>query len=895
LKSLLIVICFICFSLDVYSQDVLGIRVQPTPKSLPLKGIIEALEKEHEVRFFFREEWLEDIMVHADPYPRTLRELLEEAFTGTDISFHLISDFGIVIIKDRSREIAREEYLYKAMLQKKVIEKITLGDPLSRVGRKQFVLTGVIRSDMNRDPVSQVSVEILNHGATTTDTEGRFKIEVPKGNHVVQLKRNNYHDKVVDLAMFADGNISLTIESAPRVLDEVEISDQSITTSRVSQTSIRIIDIKRAPTFLGEVDVIKSLQTQPGVTTVGEVASGFNVRGGSVDQNLVLFEGVPIFNTSHALGFFTAFNPDIIGNTTFYRGGIPAEFGGRVSSVLKITAREGDFRRWHGSGGIGIISSYATIGGPIKTDTSSLIVSGRTSYSNWMLDAVKSNYNSLENTSLRFFDGGLKYTHKVNAGTKFMLSGYVSHDDFTLTDDTLYQWKNYAFSMRLDKTLKPDLFATAALNVGHYGYSFSDSDPLQAFDLDYSITYPSLKVDFNRNGKHSLAFGLHSTYYIMQSGELKPRSQESNVSDIRIPQEHAMETALYISDEFALSNLLTVEAGFRYSLYNRLGKGIVYQYKAGAPIETYNVVDSTIYNSGDVMKTYHGLEPRLSLRYELSPTASFKMGYNRVYQYLHLVTNTAAVAPVDIWQVSNTYFKPQRADQVSLGYFRKLDKPGIEFFTEAFYKVVENVLEFKDGARLLLNRQLETALLNGTSHSYGIEMSLSKTTGRLIGTLNYTLSRSLRRVPGAFQDEAINDGKQYPSNFDQPHILNVNWRYGISRRHFFSGIFTYHTGRPMSVPIALYNVDGVPVADFSNRNEYRIPDYHRLDIAFIIEGNHRKKKLLDGTWTFSFYNVYARKNPYSAFFKDGGDGYLKPYTLSVIGTVIPSVSYSFKF
>ncbi|HYG21005.1 MAG TPA: TonB-dependent receptor, partial [Ohtaekwangia sp.] len=630
-------------------------------------------------------------------------------------------------------------------------------------------------------------------------------------------------------------------------------------------------------------------------TTVGEVATGFNVRGGGVDQNLVLYDGVPVFNTSHALGFFTAFNSDAVSQVSFYRGGIPAEYGGRVSSVLSIASKEGPFDKWSGGGGIGAISSYLTVGGPIKKDTTSVIASVRASYSDWVLGAIKSNYRNLANSAMTFYDASLKVTHKFSDRTKLNVSGYTSLDEFSLVNDSIYASRNITASAQLNHAFSEKLFSLISLNFGRYGYTVREEDPANAFNLAYHITYPSLKIDFNYDGEHKLYFGLHNTLYDFNPGSLKPTHAESAARTIGLPNERSLESALYGGGSFNLSENVLIEAGLRTSLFRRFGPGILYAYASDKPRETGNIVDSTEFSSGENMKTYYGIEPRLSVRYSLSDNASLKLGYNRMFQYIHLVTNTAAVTPVDIWQSGNAYFKPQVADQISVGYYRNLKEDTYEAYTEVFYKHVSNVLDFRDGANLILNRHLETALLPGNSRAYGIEVSVNKVRGRLIGTLNYTFSRSWRRVDGTFQQDKINDGDPYPAHYDQPHVATLNWRYGISRRHFFTGSFTYRTGRPMSLPLSGYKVDGVPVVDFSERNLYRMPDYHRLDIAFVIEGNHKRKKLLDGTWVISFYNAYGRKNAYSVFFKDDGRGYITPYKLSVVGSIIPSVSYSFKF
>jgi hypothetical protein len=786
--------------------------------------------------------------------------------------------------------------LYTAAASKKDIQTVMLGTKEKdyRPG-KRIVITGHVKSEVDNEilPGAIIQVDNLNI-SETSDARGFYQLNLPSGEHVLTFHTQNFSDKVIDLRAYSSGQLDVILEDAPTLLQEVVVSDQAIVTGRAGQSSILIKNLKRGPTFLGESDIIKNLQIQPGVTSVGEVSAGFNVRGGGTDQNLVLHDGIPIFNTSHALGFFSGFNPEAIGNVTFYRGGIPAEFGSRVSSVLNITSKEGDYKKWSASGGVGIISSNLTVGGPIKRDTTSVTASFRSSYSNWLLRQVRSNYAEVGQSSLAFMDGSFKLAHRLNSKTKIQLSGYSSRDEFSLANDTLYRWQNFSTSLRIDHTHNERLFSTVTLGLGNYNYQFEEEDPENAFLMKYGITYPSMNIDFNHNGTHSLSFGIHNTFYNFKPGHIKPSAPESTQDEISVADENSLETALYFSDGFYWKESFYLELGIRYSLYNRLGEGTVYKYRPGATIDSRNTIDSAYYGAGKIMHTYHGLEPRVSLRYTINANSSLKLGYNRIFQYLHLITNTAAITPVDIWQSSNTYFKPQIADQISLGYYKTLNDNMYEAFIEGYYKNIQNVLDFKDGSNLILNKKIETALLPGKAIAYGIEFSASKVRGRLQGLANYTFSRSLRKVNGTFDNEKINNGEFYASNYDQPHVTNVSWRYGISKRHFFSGNFTYHTGRPMSSPRAGYIIDRNVISDFSERNKFRIPDYHRLDIAFIIEGNHKRKKIMDGTWTISFYNAYARKNAYSVFYKEDQTKRLVPYKLTVIGTVIPSISYSFK-
>jgi hypothetical protein len=895
-KKLILFALFLFVSLAGKSQSILDTLAVDSAQGELLTEFLSKLEQKYPVRFFYMEEWLSPYTVDSVYTGQTVSRMLQDVLTGSEVQFSIMYGYAVIFSKDPLEMEKREQLLRTAVASRKDIESVTVGTLVRGKRKERMSLYGTVRAEDSNIPLGGVMISVNGKEVATTDASGRYRIALTGSEHIVTYSAYGYRDKVINLRIYSDGELSVVLEDMPVILEEVEVSDQAVVNRRVGQTTLKTESMKRATTFLGEVDVIKQIQAQPGVTTVGEVASGFNVRGGGVDQNLVLYDGVPVFNTSHAMGFFTAFNAHAINQVSFYRGGIPAQYGGRVSSVLDITSKDGPTDKWGANGGIGIISSYLTVGGPIKRDTSAVIASVRSSYSDWMLDAIKSNYHDIQNSTLSFYDASLKFTQKLSKNSKLTFSGYTSSDRFSLTNDTVYTLRNLAASLRLDKVISDKLLGSFALSFGRYGYTMREEEPSTAFDLNYSITYPSLTLDFNYEGSaHKLAFGLHNTWYDFAPGTLMPTDASSNARRIDMGHERSLETALYLSDAFYWRDDLLVEGGLRVSMFNRFGSGTVYAYRQGEPMEPRNIADSTAYGAGEVMKTYVGLEPRLSIRYTLSPSASVKLGYNRMYQYMHLITNTAAVAPVDIWQSCNTYFKPQLADQVSLGYFRNFKDNTYEAFTEVFYKHVQHVLDFKDGAQLILNDHLETALVGGTADSYGAEFSVSKIRGRLQGALNYTYSRSWRKTNTSFESEQINEGKRYASNYDQPHVVQLNWRYALLRRLFFSGTFIYHTGRPMSIPVASFQVDHVSLLKFSDRNTYRIPDYHRLDLALILEGSHKRKKIVDGTWVLSFYNVYGRRNAYSVFYQDNGRGNLIPYKLSVIGTVIPSLSYSFKF
>ncbi len=895
MKRFFTVACLLAF-LSSYSQS-LDIRLDGTEEGKSLTEVLSKLEKKYPVRFFYLPEWFDQLTLQKSYSGKTLANALDDVFSGTDISYTILYNYAIVFSKDPARALERDRILGEARNEKKNIPVFTFGTKATSSPNKRVQISGTVKDSKSNDPVSGVNVVVSGGGSALTAPDGRYQFTVPAGDYVVSYKYLNYEENVVEIKAFDNGEVNIILEEIPRLLDEVVITDNQMSNveGKVGVTAIKIADMKKMPAFLGEVDIIKQIQVLPGVTSVGEVSSGFNVRGGGADQNLIQYDGVTVFNNSHVFGFFSGFSSDAIKDATFLKSGISSEFGGRISSVLNITSKEGSYEKWNAEGGLGLISSHLTVHGPIKKDVSSAMVSVRSSYSDWLLKQFTRDYPNVQNSSVGFYDVSMKLTHKFSDASKLSFSGYASHDKFSMPSDTTFGWQNLAGSLKLDHIFNDRMQGTFLVSYGQYSYEVTDSDPLTAYTMNYKIAYPALKADVVYDwGKHKTMIGINSVFYTIQPGSLTPDSPLSSAASIDIADEKALESAFFLSDAISLSDNLHIDAGIRLSMFSKFGPGIVRNYQPGAPLSESTVVDSVQYGSGKVMKNFVGPEPRLSLTYIFSPQSSFKVGYNRMYQYIHLISNSVAINPIDIWQTSNQFFQPQIGDQVSAGFFQNLNTGMFELSLEGFYKKVNNILDFKDGADLVLNPHLETALLAGRGRSYGVEFSANKTRGRLSGSLNYTYSRSFRQVKNAYEGTTINDGKEFASNFDQPHVINLNWKYGLSRRFAFTGNFTYHSGRPITVPVSYAVIDHTPIVTFSDRNQYRVPAYHRLDVALVIEGNHKRKKFWDGTWTISLYNAYGRKNVYSVFYKEGSNGMQQAYKLSIIGTVLPSISYRFK-
>jgi hypothetical protein len=806
----------------------------------------------------------------------------------------------VVILHDPTQEILHRQALAKALGQRKKVEQRVVGASENTVKGKRIVITGTVIDAKTKAPMPGTNIRVSDaQSGVITGPDGKYTLNLDPGAHVLSFSYIDHEEKVMDLVAYENAEINVELADIPTYLEEVVVEDRAakeVSTVRIGQTQLTMKEIKRAPAMLGEVDLIRKVQMLPGVTTVGEAASGFNVRGGSVDQNLIQYDGMPMFNSSHVFGFLSTFNPEAIRDVSFYRGGIPAEFGGRASSVLDVRAKDGDYEKWNGNVGIGMITGNIMVNGPITKGKTSLIGSLRSTYSDWLIHSIKSDYGNLKQSSVFFYDGTVKLTHLFSTKTKLSVTGYSSKDSFRLLGDSTYRWSNTLGSVRLDHQFSSALTGEFVVGESIYSYNLAYGDTTSATDLGFRINSTIAKAGFNyQYGKHKFNFGWQGTYYRLSPGMQNPGSPESTSKKLSLDKQNAFENAFYGADTWSLTEKTFLEAGLRLPLFMSLGPATYNTYPDGAPKEAATADGTVDYSAGKPIKTYLGLEPRLAFRWMLTPTSSIKAGYSRVYQFLHLVSNTTAVSPVDIWQPSGKYFKPQIANQYAVGYFNDLPENKYTLSAELFYKTVKNVVDFKDGAQLIMNRHIETELLQGKSWSHGMETAIAKNTGKLTGSINYTYSRSFRRFAGPSDVESINNGNVYPSNYDQPHIVNVTWKVNLTRRHFFTGNFTYHTGRPVTIPVARFNFDNIPIAYFSERNQYRIPDYHRLDLALVIEGNHKRKKLGDGTWIFSVYNVYARKNVYTVFFRPAPNGVAKPYQLSIIGTILPSISYNFKF
>ncbi|MBY0435473.1 MAG: TonB-dependent receptor, partial [Cyclobacteriaceae bacterium] len=703
-------------------------------------------------------------------------------------------------------------------------------------------------------------------------------------------------------------NTQLSIELTPdseqlqEVVVQAEIEQANVQNAEMSTNKLEMKTILKIPTLFGESDVLRSLQLLPGVSTVGEGASGFNVRGGSVGQNLILLDEAPVYNSSHLFGFFSVFNPDAVKDTKLYKGAVSSRYGGRIASILDVRMKEGNSKKFEASGGIGSVFSRLAVEGPLIKDKASFIVAARRSY----IDVLARPFVQLlkDGGALNFYDLTMKANYNINRKNRVYLSGYFGRDVFKFDKTQGFNWGNSTATLRWNHLFNERLFSNLTFVYSKYDYALSfGRDDRNRFSWNSSISNFIFKPQFTYfiNSNNELNFGGEATYYTFEPANAVGVTNGRAV-DISLEKKYNLETAVYIGNSQKVSDVLSLDYGLRFSHFQYLGPGTIFTYGDTIPGIRKPVVSSRDYKSGETIATYNNLEPRFSFKVQASETSAVKGSYNRMAQYLHLISNTTASNPLDVWNPSSNNVKPQLADQFTLGYFKDLgESRQYEFSVEGYLRYAQNQIDYIDGADLLINRNLEGDLLSGQGRAYGLEMYLQKKTGRLTGWVSYTLGKSELRVDG------INRGDWYDTRFNQTHNLKVAGFYDINKRWSVSGNFVYTSGTPATFPTSRYIQQGILIPYNANdsRNNTNLRAYHRLDVSFRLEGkkmkNGKERKNSD-YWVFSFYNLYARRNPFSIYFSQNdqrvpqGEALQSQATqLAIIGTIVPSISYNFKF
>jgi hypothetical protein len=769
-------------------------------------------------------------------------------------------------------------------------------------------LSGYIRDAADAEALigATVYVRSLNSG-TTSNVYGFYSLTLPPGQYEIEFSYVGYASEVRTISLTQNVRLDIELKPQSKQLQEIVVTSTAernlVESVEMSVNKIDIKTISKIPAFLGEVDVIKSLQQLPGVTTVGEGASGFNVRGGGVGQNLILLDEASVYNSSHLLGFFSVFNPDAVKDVKLYKGAVPAQFGGRISSLLDVRMKEGNMKEPEVNGGVGTIFSRLAVEGPMLKKKGSFIVAGRRSY----IDVLARPFVDVlqDGARLNFYDLTGKVNYNINERNRVYLSGYTGRDNFFFDKNQGFSWGNNTATLRWNSIINDRLFANFSGIYSKYDYALQfGEDEQDYFKWNSSITNYTFKPNLSYfiNSENEVSFGAEGNYYSFEPANASGASN-GDVVDISLPRKYNFEAAVYLSNNQRINETFSVEYGLRYSHFWAYGPGTQYVYNDTTAGVRRTPIGAQTYASGEVMSDYGTFEPRLSAKAQLSANSSVKASFIRMAQYLHLISNTTASNPLDVWTPSSQSIKPQVGDQYTLGYLRTLgSEKDYEFSVEGYYRTARNQIDYIDGADLLINEFLEGDLLSGDGRAYGLELYLQKKTGRFTGWVAYTIGRTELKVEG------INKSTWYPTRFDQTHNLKLTGFYEVTPRWSLSANFTYLSGTPTTFPTSRYIMQGILIPYNANetRNNVRIPAFHRLDFSARLEGKTytKKGKQRKNTdyWVFGVYNVYARKNPFSIYFAQGDERVpagqaiqSKAKQLSIIGSVVPSISYNFNF
>ncbi len=927
MKKITLLFFLLAFQYNIQSQ-VISDKVSVELKNANIKTAIQNIEQTSYFKFYYDEKWLESDSTSITKQYKEVRiaELLEDVFQNTNINFFVAENkviltnnsiiyneladdyFGIPLERDENG-LALAPVFYQQFdsvkktnsrnPNKNIKDIILIGKEVKNQKKKSYILSGYVRGGKNKGGIANIVVKIPNtEFSTITDNDGHYKLQVPPGISTVETETFAYDKVSKKIMVYNDGTLNFMVVDNINQLDEVLINTNKSKNAKAAITGVTTIDaegIKNVPLVLGERDILKVALTLPGIKTSGEGSSGYNVRGGKEDQNLFLLDNAVLYNPSHFFGFFTALNPYTTKKVDIYKGSIPAEFGGRLSSVFDITSKTGNFNKFEGEAGIGPATSNVMISTPIVKGKSSLVAGGRASYSNWILKSLDD--EKLKNSQASFYDFILKYNHKINANNDIEATAYYSHDKFSVSSDSLYKYSNRLATLKWNHTFNEKNKGSLLFTNSEYRFNIDyQPDGVNAFDFGYKIndTQAALKMIYLYSEKHKISYGISTKLYGINPGYLNPKNPESILVPIEIDKERGLESAIYVGDNFKVTDKFLVDFGLRYSSFAALGKSTQRVYDENLPISDATVVETKTFGNNEVIKRYGGFEPRVAARYFITDDFSVRASYDKTYQYIHLLSNNTTQSPTDIWKLSDLNVKPESAQQFSLGLYKNLKNDELELSVEGYFKKSRNILDYKVGADLLLNHNIETELLQGDGKAYGIEVLLKKQVGRLNGWLGYTYSRSLIRLNSQFNEEKVNGGKFFASNFDKPHDFSAVLNYRITKRYSFSSDFIYQTGRPITYPVGKYDYGNAQYTVYSDRNKFRIPDYYRLDVGLNIEGNHKIKKLTHSFWNISVYNVLGRNNPYSVFFVTD-KGQIKAYKTSIFSVPIPSITYNFKF
>jgi hypothetical protein len=889
---------------------------------LPFDEFAREVEAQLPVKFVYRKQWTRDLRISASGEKMELHRILSDHLARKELYYFFSDDNRIFITRNNPlvtalpdydgisetttrpgdslavRELTEAERLYIEGRRKSTMKTIYVGNPADHINGQGAVINGQIKDTETGEAMvgATIFVQELSRGFIT-DINGYFTMSIPPDSYTFRFNCMGMEELEYKMEVRSSGELDIEMSSRLYPIDEITVKSSEFHNVRGLQmgfTQISIKNIKEIPVVLGEKDVLKVVHMLPGVQNAGEGSAGIHVRGGAADQNMFFLNKIPVYNTAHLFGFFSAFNPDIIRDFSFYKSNLPTRYGGRLASVIDISARQGNNKNFTARGGISPITAKFAVEGPIIKDRSSYVLSARSTYSDWILKRIED--PDIRNSNALFYDLAGGINTKLDDRNLLKVFGYYSNDRFRLASTENYQYANTGASLDWWHQVSSILNFNASLAMSRYKFSHQNNSlPLEAYEHDYQINHYEFKSDFTwvPGYRHKVMFGGNAILYEIDRGEILPWGDESSRKPVSLGRESGIEGAIHISDQVEVTDRISVYAGLRYSLYAYMGPQTVYEYVPDNPVGPEYIDDTLYFSDGEIISSYSGPEIRASATYLTGTNNSVKFSYNKTRQYLYMLSNTIALSPTDQWKLADYHIRPQSADQFSVGFYQDFNRKFLNFSAEVYYKKVKNIVEYKDGANFISSPQIETEVLQGRQKAYGIELMMKKNAGKLSGWLSFTYARSLIKVDGENYWEKINQGNWYPANFDIPVSLNGVMNLRANRRLSISSNIVYHTGRPITYPVTMFQLDDNRYISYSGRNEYRIPDYFRLDLSVNLEGNLKARKIGHSYWMLNIYNLTGRKNAYSVFFKNEG-GKIKGYKMSVFSQPIITLSWNFK-
>lgn len=914
LKIILLLTYSTFFSLTVLSQNCT--YIDKSYSNLNINDFIQKIEKNKKVKFYSQENSLPEIKIHFNEDSISILNVLSENLAKSSLYITKIQNNFFVtkvrinsfesnnfftkktkIMNQENNNSATKSDLFVNENYDFFLKKLTVGNQKVPKKNKNCKISGYVINSDDGLPITGAIIVIKKTGkAFQSKNSGYFSFSAKQGFMTITVKNFGYEDQDYKLDIYSDGEIKLNLQKKLYALDEVVIKsneDNKITNNKIGFENISVDDIKEIPTLLGEKDIIKAALYLPGVNNVGEGSSGYNVRGSSADQNMFYLGNIPIYNTSHFFGFFSAFNSDAIKEFNLYKSVLPGRYGGKLSSVFEIIPKTGNLKKFSARGGISPVTGKLLIEGPINKK-SSYLIGLRSTYSDWVLNFIK--YQNINESKIQFADGIFNFSFFLNPKNNLKFLSYISFDKIKMYPSIKYNYKNIGSELSWNHFFNKNDYLNISIVSSNYTYNETNTEKTtNAYTYNYKTRHNEFKTDLFIKPvyNHKISAGLNTIFYILDRGNFIPANDSSVISPVYLDTEYASESGAYLSDEWNITDKLHLTGTIRMNIYSLLGPYEIYTYDDNQIRTQNNISDTLIFKTGTFIKPSYNPDLRFALSYVYLKNHSVKIGYNRSHQYIFMLNNTIAISPSDSWKLSDYYINPMSVNQISLGFFSNFFKNKINTSVEIYYKNADNIPDFKNGAVLLPPDLTETKILQGNLNAYGAEFMIKKSQGKFNGWINYTYSRTYTQINGPAYELTINNGNIYPSNFDIPHTINCLLNYKFSRRFGVSVNTVYSTGRPVTYPSSAYYINGIQLLNYSKRNEYRLPDYFRIDLSLMMEGNLKSQKKAHSSWSISVYNLTGRKNAYSVFFRQGKN-MIQGYKLSIFGSPIVSITYSFK-